>query len=216
MAADPYRYSARWYDRLFESLNKGLRVLGLRMHRPRRGMAVLDVGCGTGAHLEIYQRFHCQLVGLDPSPAMLAVARRRLDGAASLQRGDAAHMPYGDGAFDLVLCMLSLHEMDPATRAAGLGEMARVVKPGGRLLLIDYHPGRLRTLQAWRTQAIILLAEVGAGRRHFRNYRGFLRAGGLPALLPPHHLALEDQRIVADGPLALCLVRPGDGSTPGG
>lgn len=57
---DPYRRVARLYDRLFEPLNRGLRLIGLRMFRPKAGMRILDVGCGTGVHLDLHRRFGCQ------------------------------------------------------------------------------------------------------------------------------------------------------------
>jgi ubiquinone/menaquinone biosynthesis C-methylase UbiE len=209
MPRDPYRYSAAWYDALFEPMNKGLRLLGLRMFRPRAGMAVLDIGCGTGSHLELYKRFRCDVHGIDPSPAMLAVARRKLGDSAALHLGDASNMPYDDRSFDLVVCMLTLHEMRPTTRSSTMEEMKRVVRNQGRMLLIDYHPGPIRGLSGWRTKAIILLAEVGAGRRHFSNYRHFLRNQALPALVAEHGLAVEVERIVGGGALALLLARAG-------
>ena len=58
---DAYRNIAWIYDRLFENLNRGLRLAGIRMFRPSKGMNVLDVGCGTGTHLELYQRYKCNL-----------------------------------------------------------------------------------------------------------------------------------------------------------
>lgn len=207
MPRDPYRHTAAWYDAFFEGMNSGLRLLGLRMYRPRAGMAVLDVGCGTGVHLKLYQRFRCNVYGLDPSPAMMAVARQRLGDSAALHLGDACAMPYSDGSFDLVVCMLTLHELAPRVRTSALEEMRRVVRDQGRLLLIDYHPGRIRGLSGWRTKAIILASEVAAGRRHFANYRHFLRNQALPALVAEHGLSVEKERIVGDGALALLLVR---------
>lgn len=204
---DPYRMSARFYDRLFESMNQGLRVLGLRLYLPKPGEAILDVGCGTGVHLALYQRYDVQLAGIDASPAMLEIARKRLGERATLRLGDAAEMPYADGSFDLVLAMLSLHEMAPALREQVLHQMVRVMKPGGRLLLIDYHPGRLEFPQGWWTKTIILLSELAAGREHFRNFRKYMRAGGLPAIIKPSNLSIEKQRIVGGGPLGLFLVR---------
>ncbi len=61
MTEDPYRNIAGIYDRLFDGMNKGLRLVGIRMFRPAKGMTVLDVGCGTGAHLELLKRYDCDL-----------------------------------------------------------------------------------------------------------------------------------------------------------
>ena len=80
MTEDPYRRVANIYDRLFESLNSGLRLLGVRMFLPKKGMKVLDVGCGTGIQLDMYRRFNCKLYGIDTSPSMLDVASSRLGG----------------------------------------------------------------------------------------------------------------------------------------
>ena len=206
MKADPYRYSARWYDRLFERINGGLRVLGLRLFMPREGMAILDVGCGTGQHLQMYRKFGCELHGIDTSPAMLEVARATLGEEADLRLVDAAQMPYESGTFDLVMAMLALHEMDPATRACALQEMKRVVRSAGRILLIDFHPGPIDLREAWSAKLIITLSELAAGGDHYRNYRHFLWSRGLPALIAEHQLVIRKQRIVAGGALAAFLV----------
>jgi ubiquinone/menaquinone biosynthesis C-methylase UbiE len=176
------------------------------MFRVKEDMAILDVGCGTGAHLALYTRTGCKLYGIDPSPSMIGVAREQLGDRAQLHLGDAADMPYDDGSFDLVLCMLTLHEMAPATRSAVLGEMGRVLRDGGRMLLIDFHPGPHDWSEAWLPKTIIFLSEVGAGRRHYGNYRHFMGIGGLPGLADEHGLVVHKQRIVAGGAMALLLV----------
>jgi ubiquinone/menaquinone biosynthesis C-methylase UbiE len=81
---DPYRRVAGIYDRLFDNMNKGLKLAGIRMFRPSKGMNILDVGCGTGSHLELYKRYKCNLYGIDMSPSMLKVARERLGSNAQL------------------------------------------------------------------------------------------------------------------------------------
>ena len=146
MTKDPYHSVAGIYDRLFESMNKGLRLAGIKLFRPAKGMNVLDVGCGTGTHLDLYRGYECNLYGLDLSPSMLEVARKRLGNAAKLVLGDAAEMPYENSQFDLVIAMLSLHEMCPETRSAVVMEITRVLKTEGRSLLIDFHPGPYRPL----------------------------------------------------------------------
>ena len=206
MSTDPYSNVARRYDKIFEPMNRGLRLLGLRMFRPGCGMAVLDVGCGTGAHLEIYQRFGCELNGIDTSPAMLEIARKRLGEGADLRLGDASEMPYEDGSFDFVISMLVLHEMEHAERSAVISEMKRVLKESGRMLLIDYNPGPLGPWRGWRTKLVIFLSELGAGWKHFRNYRHFMSIKGLPALVADHALVIEKKRVVSEGALALFLL----------
>jgi len=207
MNKDPYKRVAGFYDRLFEPMNRGLRVLGLRMFLPQQAGAVLDVGCGTGIHLEMYQRYGCNLYGIDNSPSMLELARTRLGERAELRLADATQLPYEAGFFDLVLCMLVLHEMDEQVRSTVIGELTRVIKPDGRILLIDFHAGRPRPLKGWFSKLVILLSEVAAGRRHFRNYRHFISIGGLPALIDKSHLEIKNERIVGDDTLALYLLQ---------
>lgn len=203
---DPYRSYAGMYDRLFDSMNKGLKLVGIRMFRPSKGMSILDVGCGTGSHLELYQRYQCDLYGIDLSPSMLAIARERLGDTAQLELGDATKMPYEDDKFDLVISMLSLHEMSARTRSGVLEETRRVLKPDGRILLIDFHPGPYQPLDGWVSKTIILFSELAAGREHFRNYRQFMRTKGLSTLLGEHDLQVEKQSILAGGTFAVCLV----------
>ena len=173
---------------------------------PKEGMAILDVGCGTGVLLELYQRYPCALYGIDSSPSMLEIARNRLGENAHLHLGDATAMPYEDRSFDLVIAMLALHEMNPTTRSSVVGEMKRVLKKDGRILLIDFHPGPIRPLKGWLTKLVILPSEVAAGREHFRNYRQFIAANGLPTLVAGHALVVKKQRIVSGGALALFLL----------
>ena len=206
MMKDPYRRYAGMYDRLFDSMNKGLKLVGIRMFRPSKGMSILDVGCGTGSHLELYQRYKCDLYGIDLSPSMLGIARERLGDAAQLDLGDATDMPYEDGKFDLVISMLSLHEMSPETRSGVLNETKRVLKPDGRILLIDFHPGPYQPLQGWVSKIIILFSELAAGREHFRNYRQFMRTKGLSTLLSGNQMQVEKKSILAGGTFAVCLV----------
>jgi ubiquinone/menaquinone biosynthesis C-methylase UbiE len=209
MSEDPYKRVAGLYDRLFEPMNRGLRLLGLRMFMPPRGGAVLDVGCGTGLHLEMYQRLKTKLYGIDTSPSMLALAKARLGKGADLRLADATKMPYEDGSFDLVISMLTLHEMDPQVRPRVVSQIRRVVKRDGRILFIDFHPGTPRPLKGWLSKLVILASEVAAGRRHFRNYRHFSSIGGLPHLIEEAMLTIEKEKIVGDDTMALYLLRAG-------
>lgn len=204
---DPYKRIARNYDRLFEPLNKGLRAIGVRMFPPAEGMTVLDVGCGTGVHLELYQKAGCVVFGIDLSSSMLQVARKRLGGSANLHMGDASKMPYADKTFDLIIMSTVLHEMSHDVRRAVIGESKRTLKDDGRILLIDFHPGPIRPFKGWLSKSIITFAEVMAGGEHFKNYRDFMANKGLLGLISPHELSIEKDKIVSGGNMALLLLR---------
>lgn len=172
------------------------------MFRPSIGMSILDVGCGTGAHLELYQRYKCDLYGLDVSPSMLEIARKRLGDTARLDLGNAVQMPYESNKFDLIISMLSLHEMPPETRSTAIKEMIRVIKQDGHILLIDFNPGPIQPLQGWVSKVIIFFSELAAGREHFKNYRNFIKHGGLSNLIAGHHLKILKQQVLAGGTFA--------------
>lgn len=99
---------------------------------------VLDVRCGTGILLERLGWIGAGtfLVGLDPVPGMLAVARSRLCGVASLSTGRAESLPFRDETFDTVISCSVFHYIDTPTRA--LREAARILVPGGHLVLTDW------------------------------------------------------------------------------
>jgi ubiquinone/menaquinone biosynthesis C-methylase UbiE len=199
MDKDRYRRFAANYDRIFDHMNKGLKLVGIRLFRPAKGMNILDVGCGTGTQLKLYQRFQCNLFGIDSSPSMLEVARSCLRDTACLALGDATRMPYPAGMFDLAITMLTLHEMAPHIRSSVLAEIKRVLKTEGQVLLIDYRPGPYLPLKGWTAKFIITLAELAAGRVHYKNYRNFIKNGGLDPLIQQHGFVVKKQQALAGG-----------------
>ena len=99
---------------------------------------VLEVAVGTGRNLPGYPA-EVTLAGIELSPAMLAIARQRaadLGREVDLRDGDAERLPFDDASFDTVLCALSLCTIP--SPVAAVGEMRRVLRPGGRLLLLDH------------------------------------------------------------------------------
>ena len=157
---------ARLYDPVIGRLNRALREIAVSMLPPCEGASVLDVGCGTGLHLEQYVRSGCRISGIDLSPAMLAIARKRLGDEADLRLADAREMPFDDDAFEVVLASLFLHEHPPDVRLDILGEMLRVMKPDGCMLITDFHPGPFTGFKGHRMNVAITIAERFAGREH--------------------------------------------------
>lgn len=94
----------------------------------------LDVGCGEGRFCRLLRQHGVDVVGLEPTPALLATARAR-DGRGTYVEGVAEHLPFDDAAFDLVVSYLTLIDIPDAW--AAISEMARVLRPGGTLLIAN-------------------------------------------------------------------------------
>ncbi|WP_157930465.1 class I SAM-dependent methyltransferase [Glycomyces xiaoerkulensis] len=99
---------------------------------------VLDVGTGPGVLLAELARARpdLRLTGIDLSADMVAEAGRDLGGRATVLTADVGALPFGEGSFDVVVSSYSSHHWDDP--AAGAAEIARVLRPGGRLLVYDF------------------------------------------------------------------------------
>ncbi len=105
------------------------------------GHRVLEIGCGTG-NLTIRAkraRPAAEVIGSDPDPRALARAQRKARGLTGIRfdHGYAQKLPYRDGEFDRVLSSIMLHHLDPEVKAAAAAEVLRVLRPGGRLHIVD-------------------------------------------------------------------------------
>jgi ubiquinone/menaquinone biosynthesis C-methylase UbiE len=108
------------------------------------GHSVLDIGCGTGTQaIAVHRQVQPEgsVIGVDISRKMLAAAGRKARRAGAdivFQWADATRLPFEDVGFDVVTVTTVLHMVPPDRRRLCIGEAARVLKRGGRLLLIDY------------------------------------------------------------------------------
>jgi demethylmenaquinone methyltransferase/2-methoxy-6-polyprenyl-1,4-benzoquinol methylase len=156
------------YDRLSAALSfwqdpRWRRALVDRI-APQQGDRILDVATGTGmVAAELRARADCTVVGLDQSPQMLAAARARFVGEGTrveLVEGEAESLPFADGSFDALTFTYLLRYVDdpPAT----MRELARVVRPGGRVASLEFGvPPRRIPREAWRLYTAIGLPVLG-------------------------------------------------------
>jgi len=134
---------------------------------PQPGERILDVATGTGlVAFELARVGGCEVVGVDQSEEMLAGARARLASAASLSdrvtfvRGEAERLPFGDSEFDALTFTYLLRYVDD--RQATMRELARVVRPGGRIGMVEFGvPGTALLRGLWRIHTRLGLPLLG-------------------------------------------------------
>lgn len=162
-------------------LGRNFRDETLRHAALMPGERVLDVGCGTG----VLTRLAAQavgsaghVVGIDPAPRMIAVAREnaaQTGSQAEFKLAVIERLPFADNSFDVVLSSMMLHHLPPDLKRDGLAEVYRVLKPGGRLAAVDIdrpaHP-------LWWPFAWPLLLMPGTVSNMRGEIPGYLRAAG--------------------------------------
>src|SRR5436305_7497936 len=129
---------------------------------------VLDVATGTGAvAAELVRRTGCRVVGIDQSPEMLAEARRRYGDRIEFVEGRAEALPFDDASFAALTFTYLLRYVDDP--AATMRELARVVRPGGRVASLEFCLPRGLLLWAWRLYTRVGLPALGrlGGRQWF-------------------------------------------------
>jgi ubiquinone/menaquinone biosynthesis C-methylase UbiE len=171
-SSDTDRRLRRYWDRHARSYDKQMGFFDRTLFGSSRSWVcdqasgdVLEVAIGTGLNLTRYPA-DVRLTGIEWSPAMLAIARGRAAGlgrAVDLTEGDAHAMPYPDASFDTVVCTLSLCAIGDPDRA--VSEMTRVLRPGGRLLLLDHVASSSWPVRA--VQRLLELVTVPLGGEHF-------------------------------------------------
>jgi ubiquinone/menaquinone biosynthesis C-methylase UbiE len=142
------RAQARWYDLLVAALTLGreraLRERLVELARLAPGETVLDVGCGTGSLALAAKRVvggSGAVTGVDASPEMIEIAAGKAAHGGTdvaFQTAAAERLPFPDASFDVVLATLMLHHLPAPVRREFVREAQRVLKPGGRMLAVDF------------------------------------------------------------------------------
>ncbi len=132
---DTFSFHGRWRE---------LRQRTINLARLQPGEQVLDVGCGTGTlALEVARRVgHAgRVAGVDPGAEQIARARAkavRHHAPVEFKLGVIEQLPFADQTFDVVFATLMMHHLPASLKRQGLAEIARVLKPGGRLVIADF------------------------------------------------------------------------------
>jgi len=209
--------SGAMFDRIARRYDLLNRVLSLGLDRRWRrkavaalalgpGARVLDLACGTGdlALATLARHPDAELTGLDPSRAMLAIAGEkaaRRGARLALELGIAEELPFGDAAFDGVTIAFGLRNVPDRARA--LLEMARVTRPGGRVVVLELGEPRGRLLgPIARFHIHRVVPRLGALLSGSREYRYLERS--IAAFPPPEEVA----RMMTSAGLAPLAPRP--------
>lgn len=209
------------YDRMNRLMTAGLdgrwRRAAVAAAEPR-GADMLDIGCGTGDLSEEFRRAGARSVaGADFSAAMLVLARDKADGGDWLQ-ADALRLPFGDGTFDAVASAFVLRNL--VDLPAAFAEMARVLRPGGRIVALDIThppPGPLGALMRFGfEQGVTRLAGALSGQGRAYRYlpnslEGYPPANELSRLIEAAGAADVRYRRFGGGMVALHVARMPDG-----
>jgi ubiquinone/menaquinone biosynthesis C-methylase UbiE len=157
-----WRYDlGEWFHNAFsfQGMFRKLRQRTISLAQLQLGEQVLDVGCGTGTlAIEAARRVGGtgRVAGVDPGAQQIArarakVARRNL--SIEFLVGVIEQLPFPDQSFDVVFSTLMMHHLPAPLKRQGLAEIARVLKPGGRVIIADFTHKQERTGQAARFHA---------------------------------------------------------------
>ena len=206
-AARPHGPAGRALARIWVSETAAVNDAALDLLAPRSGETVLEIGFGPGRALATLAAAGARVIGVDVSPAMLAVASRRnagllADGRLDLHLGDGATLPAPDSSVDAVLAVHTIYFWpDPA---GTLTEAARVLRPGGRLVLAfraGDHPLPRRFDPAVYHVPTIEQATRWLGTAGFTDIQTHTRAEAAPTVVwltaatPAHALSVADHDV---------------------
>jgi ubiquinone/menaquinone biosynthesis C-methylase UbiE len=183
-----WRYDLmEWFHDTFSFRGKfrELRQRTANLARMQPGERVLDVGCGTGTlALEVQRRVGRtgRVVGVDPGTQQIARARAkaaRRHVPIEFQIGVIEQLPFPDQTFDVAFSTLMMHHLPAPLKRQGLAEIARVLKPGGRLVIADFKRKQERQGQA---------ARFHAGGSSMQDLAALVKEAGF------QHLEIEEMR----------------------
>lgn len=188
---------ARWFDRvMLGSMARGrARVAGVLAAAGAR--RVIDLGCGAGHMAGALKAAGIPaVIGLDPSPYLLQCAARTYPGI-DWRQGMAEHTGLADASVDGAAVCFLLHEVPPRYLVQVLAELQRIVRPGGRLVMLEPSPVQWQqsAWQVWRAHGLVGLYYKLLALRVFEPFVDAWHRQPFPALLAQHGFRVEhDER----------------------
>ncbi len=191
------------YERLIDPLLKSTkRRIRTWIRKERFSGPVLDLCSGTGAQAHLLSDGGIDTITLDLNYKLLQHVQNKRFSDTSVC-ADAIHLPVRDHSLPIVNISYALHDKSAIERGRLLSECRRVLKPGGKLIVLDFDRPwhRISRLAWWLTTFV----EFFAGWRHFLNGREFLRTGGLEALLERNGMTVLRRHLIAWGHSSLVM-----------
>jgi len=196
---DEYEDSAPHYDVLTARFLVASRRRIAAFCQEKGWGRILDIGCGTGEQLRVFQAAGIQAFGVDASPAMLGVARRKLGSATPLACAWFP-LPFPDASFDVAILSLVAHE----TGAGSQTLFQEALRLAPRVLILEWRmPERIGD---YLLQPIVHGIERSAGKEHYRRFRAFVAQGWVRGLAhrAGARLVHEESRLFGMMSLAVC------------
>ena len=173
----------------------------------KSGDKVLDVCCGTGAQVIVYDQHGILASGIDVNQCMLGTALRNKKKLYSLNTSfflaDATALPFEDNTFDYVSICFGLHDKERDMRNRIVSEMKRVVRQDRALVFADFQVPLPRNIWAMFARSV----EFIAGGSHYRGFNDFISNNGLEKILKDHMLFEEKAGLFKGGILKIIKAR---------
>lgn len=182
------------YDRIGISYNTTRKadhyLLGRMMHFLKADAAgtYLDIGCGTGNYTIEFSKRGVKMIGIDPSEAMLDIARSRSN-SVEWKKGRAEAIPLPDQSVDGILAILTTHHWNDQTK--GYAELARVMKPGARLVIFTSTPAQMKSY--WLSHYFpMMLRDAAKQMLTLETIEENLRTGGFTSIETEKYFVTND------------------------
>lgn len=187
IAAD---YAAQWSPHVWDLLiNRKIGMLTEALGEPEQAGVGLDLGCGLGLQTMEMRRRGYRVIGLEPAVELL---RHRREPGSPVVAGDGLRLPFPDGSLDFVYAIGVLHHLPGrAAQAAARREIARVLRPGGLLLVHESNP-RNPLFRFYMTYAFPILKRIDEGTEWWLDPRGWKGAEGMSVLRTRYFTFLPD------------------------